>query len=113
MLPGLLQLMLRRAVSERHFVALRFVALTLAVAIASGVFIYLDALGQSALNQRLAQTDQANLNIAIRARTTSIGAEEHKKIESRIEGSVGDSLDVALRGIGLGVENRYALVRSG
>ena len=98
MLPGLLQLMLRRAVSERHFVALRFVALTLAVAIASGVFIYLDALGQSALNQRLAQTDQANLNIAIRARTTSIGAEEHKKIKSRIEGSVGDSLDVALRG---------------
>ena len=93
MLPGLLRLLLRRAVSERHFVALRLVGLTLAVAIASGVFIYLDALGQSALNQRLTQTDRADLNIAIRARTTSIGVLEHTELKSRVEGSIGDSLN--------------------
>ena len=96
MLPGLLRLLLRRAVSERLFVALRFVGLTLAVAIAAGVFIYLDALGQSALNQRLDQTNQVDLNIAIRGRTTSIDADEHAKLKSRINGSIGDAMDAII-----------------
>lgn len=93
MLPGLLRLLLRRAISERHFFVLRFVGLALAVAIASGVFIYLDALGQSALNRNLDQTAPSDLNIAIRGRTTSIDAAQHAELKSLVEGSIGESIE--------------------
>ena len=92
MLPGLLRLLLRRAASEPQFVALQFVGLTLAVAIASGVFIYLDALGQAALNQRLQAEQPIQLNIAIRARIAEATTEEHHRLSTAINSSVSDPI---------------------
>ena len=89
---GLLRLMLRRAVSEKLFVALRFVGLTLAIAIASGVFIFLDALGQSALNQRLNRADPSELNIGIRGRTTDATASAQEQLMSDVTSSIGASI---------------------
>ena len=96
MLPGLLRLLFRRAISERLFFVLRFTGLALAVAIASGVFIYLDALGQSALNRSLAQAVPSDLNIAIRGRTASINAAEHSELISQVNGSIGESLSATI-----------------
>ena len=71
-IAALPRLVLRRAFSEKAFISLRLIGLTIAVAVSAGVFIYLDALGQSALSQSLAGHPQQDLDIAIRARNDSI-----------------------------------------
>ena len=92
MLLGLLRLLFRRAFSERYFVVLRFLGLALAVATTSGVFIYLDALGQSALNDRLKQTSDQDLSIAMRGRLANVSALGHGNLKSKVLSSIGDSL---------------------
>ena len=74
------KLVLRRTFSEKAFVWLRLVGLTIAVAVAAGIFIYLDALGQSALSQSLAGHRSDDLNIAVRARLDSISAASHTEL---------------------------------
>ena len=73
-------LVLKRAFSEKLFVWLRLIGLTIAVAVAAGVFIYLDALGQSALSQSLAGHRSEDLNIAVRARLDSISNASHTEL---------------------------------
>ena len=73
-------LVLKRAFSEMLFVWLRLIGLTIAVAVAAGVFIYLDALGQSALSQSLAGHRSEDLNIAVRARLDSISNASHTEL---------------------------------
>ncbi len=73
------RLVLRRAFSEKTFVGLRVIGLTIAVAVSAGVFIYLDALGQSALSQSLSGYSQRDLDIAVRARIDSITNAAHRK----------------------------------
>ena len=73
------RLVLRRAFSEKAFVGLRLIGLTISVAVSAGVFIYLDALGQSALSQSLAGHPQQDLDIAIRARNDSISDAAHQR----------------------------------
>ena len=90
---GILRLLSRRALSERLFVALRFCGLVLAVAIASGVFIYLDALGQSALNERLTGTSSRDLDIAIRGRLADVSPTAHETLKSTVLSSIGTELD--------------------
>ncbi len=78
-LAGLPRLVLKRAFSEKAFVGLRVIGLTIAVAVSAGVFIYLDALGQSALSQSLSGHRQQDLDIAIRARIDSISDAAHQR----------------------------------
>ena len=79
-IAALPRLVLRRAFSEKTFVGLRLIGLTIAVAVSAGVFIYLDALGQSALSQSLSGHREQDLNITIRARNDSISHEAHRKL---------------------------------
>ncbi|MYK62343.1 MAG: hypothetical protein F4034_10335, partial [Chloroflexi bacterium] len=74
------RLVLRRAFSEKTFVGLRLIGLTIAVAVSAGVFIYLDALGQSALSQSLEGHLQQDLNVAVRARNDSVTHEAHRAL---------------------------------
>lgn len=90
---GILRLLFRRALSERLFVALRFCGLVLAVAITSGVFIYLDALGQSALDERLAGTSSQDLDIAIRGRLADVSPTAHETLKSTVLSSIGTELN--------------------
>ena len=93
MLLGLLRLLFRRAFSERYFVVLRFLGLALAVATTSGVFIFLDALGQSALNDRLDEASAQDLSIAMRGRLANVSVLGHEDLKSKVLSSIGDSLD--------------------
>ena len=77
-IAALPRLVLRRAFSEKMFVGLRLIGLTIAVAVSAGVFIYLDALGQSALSQSLSGHRQQDLNVAVRARNDSISQDTHR-----------------------------------
>ena len=79
-IAALPRLILKRAYSEKTFIGLRLIGLTIAVAVSAGVFIYLDALGQSALSQSLSNHRQGDLDIAIRARLDSISAAAHQKV---------------------------------
>ena len=88
-IAALPRLILKRAYSEKTFIGLRLIGLTIAVAVSAGVFIYLDALGQSALSQSLSNHRQGDLNIAIRARLDSISdrrAPERLSIPSSTRG---------------------------
>lgn len=90
------RLVLKRAFSEKTFVGLRVIGLTIAVAVSAGVFIYLDALGQSALSQSLSGHSQQDLDIAVRARIDSITDDAHRKtidaVRSSRSGEVADVL---------------------
>lgn len=79
-IAALPKLVLRRAASEKVFVGLRLIGLTIAVAVAAGVFIYLDALGQSALSQSLKGHSQRDLNVAVRARLDTISDSKHQEL---------------------------------
>ena len=79
-IAALPRLVLRRAFSEKTFVGLRLIGLTIAVAVSAGVFIYLDALGQSALSQSLSGHREQDLNITVRARNDSISHEAHREL---------------------------------
>ena len=79
-IAALPRLVLRRAFSEKTFVLLRLVGLTIAVAVSAGVFIYLDALGQSALSQSLSGHREQDLNVAVRARNDSVSQEAHRAL---------------------------------
>ena len=79
-IAALPRLVLRRAFSEKTFVGLRLIGLTIAVAVSAGVFIYLDALGQSALSQSLEGHLQQDLNVAVRARNDSVTHEAHQAL---------------------------------
>ena len=81
------RLVLRRAFSEKVFVGLRLIGLTIAVAVSAGVFIYLDALGQSALSQSLSEHRQQDLDIAIRARIDSISDAAHQRTVESVRSS--------------------------
>ena len=81
------RLVLKRAFSEKTFVGLRVIGLTIAVAVSAGVFIYLDALGQSALSQSLSGHSQQNLDIAIRARIDSITNAAHRRTIDTVRAS--------------------------
>ncbi len=91
------RLVLRRAFSEKTFVGLRVIGLTIAVAVSAGVFIYLDALGQSALTQSLAGHTQQDLDIAVRARIDSISDAAHRKtidvVRTSRSGEIADVLN--------------------
>ncbi len=87
------RLVLKRAFSEKTFIGLRLIGLTIAVAVSAGVFIYLDALGQSALSQSLAGHRQQDLDMAIRARIDSISHAAHNQIVNTVRNS--RSRDVA------------------
>ena len=73
--------------------ALRFAGLTLSIAIAAGVFIYLDALGQSALTDRIDRVAANELNITLRGKLSDIGAPGHESLKSAVMSSIGDALD--------------------
>lgn len=77
-IAALPRLVLKRAFSEKTFVGLWLIGLTIAVAVSAGVFIYLDALGQSALSQSLEGHLQQDLNVAVRARNDSVTHEAHQ-----------------------------------
>lgn len=79
-IAALPRLVLRRAFSEKTFVALRLIGLTIAVAVSAGVFIYLDALGQSALSQSLSGHREQDLNVTVRARNDSVSHEAHRAL---------------------------------
>ncbi len=79
-IAALPRLVLRRAFSEKTFVGLRLIGLTIAVAVSAGVFIYLDALGQSALSQSLEGHLQQDLNVAVRARNDSVTHQAHQAL---------------------------------
>ncbi len=79
-IAALPKLVLRRAFSEKSFIGLRLVGLTIAIAVSAGVFIYLDALGQSALSQSLDGHRQDDLNVSIRARLDSISQAVHEEL---------------------------------
>ncbi len=81
------RLVLKRAFSEKTFVGLRVIGLTIAVAVSAGVFIYLDALGQSALSQALSGHRQQDLDIAIRARVDSISTTAHRRTIDAVRAS--------------------------
>ena len=83
-IAALPKLVLRRAFSEKTFIGLRLVGLTIAIAVSAGVFIYLDALGQSALSQSLDGHRQDDLNISVRARLDSISQAAHEKLVDRV-----------------------------
>ena len=74
------RLVFRRALSEKTFVGLRFIGLTIAVAVSAGVFIYLDAIGQSALSQSLSGHRQHDLDVVVRARNDSISQATHRRL---------------------------------
>ncbi len=81
------RLVLRRAFSEKTFVVLRLIGLTIAVAVSAGVFIYLDAIGQSALSQSLSGHRQQDLNVAVRARNDSISQAAHTQLIDLVGGT--------------------------
>ncbi len=86
-IPALLKLIVSRALSEKVFLVLRAAGLTIAVGISAGVFIYLDGLGQSALNQIVVEHRFSDLNIAIRGRLDSPSMDGHRSLMSAVEGS--------------------------
>lgn len=92
-IAALPRLVLRRAFSEKTFVGLRVIGLTIAVAVSAGVFIYLDALGQSALSQSLSGHSQQDLDVAVRARVDSISNAAHRRTVETVRAS--RSRDVA------------------
>ena len=92
--PALLRLIVNRALSEKVFLLLRAAGLTIAVGISAGVFIYLDGLGQSALNQMLVGHRSSDLNIAVRGRLDSPTPTGHRALKSVVEGSTTDELGV-------------------
>ena len=91
------RLVLKRAFSEKTFIGLRLIGLTIAVAVSAGVFIYLDALGQSALSQSLAGHRQQDLDMAIRARIDSISHAAHNQVVSTVRNSRSRDLAKVLR----------------
>ena len=91
------RLVLKRAFSEKTFIGLRLIGLTIAVAVSAGVFIYLDALGQSALSQSLAGQRQQDLDMAIRARIDSISHAAHNQIVNTVRNSRSRDLAKVLR----------------
>ena len=95
-IAALPRLVLKRAFSEKAFVGLRVIGLTIAVAVSAGVFIYLDALGQSALTQSLSGHSQQDLDIAVRARIDSISDAAHLKtievVRTSRSGEIADVL---------------------
>ena len=86
------RLVLKRAFSEKVFVLLRLIGLTAAVAVSAGVFVYLDALGQSALSQALSGNRQQDLDIAVRARIDSISDTAHQQAVETIQNSRSGNL---------------------
>ena len=86
-IAALPKLVLRRAVSEKVFVGLRLIGLTIAVAVSAGVFIYLDALGQSALSQSLEGHSRSDLNISVRARLDAISSSKHTELANIVADS--------------------------
>ena len=91
------RLVLKRAFSEKTFIGLRLIGLTIAVAVSAGVFIYLDALGQSALSQSLAGHRQQDLDMAIRARIDSISHAAHNQVVSTVRNSRSRAVAKVLR----------------
>ena len=91
------RLVLKRAFSEKTFIGLRLIGLTIAVAVSAGVFIYLDALGQSALSQSLAGHRQQDLDMVIRARIDSISHAAHNQIVNTVRNSRSRDLAKVLR----------------
>ena len=91
------RLVLKRAFSEKTFIGLRLIGLTIAVAVSAGVFIYLDALGQSALSQSLAGHRQQDLDMAIRARIDSISHAAHNQIVNTVRNSRSRAVAKVLR----------------
>lgn len=86
-IAALPKLVLRRASSEKVFVGLRLIGLTIAIAVSAGVFIYLDALGQSALSQSLEGHSSSDLNIFVRARLDAISSSKHRELVSTVADS--------------------------
>ena len=95
-ITALPRLVLRRAFSEKVFVGLRLIGLTIAVAVSAGVFIYLDAIGQSALSQSLEGHRQQDLNVVVRARNDSISQATHRKLVESVDGSRNRALEDVL-----------------
>ena len=91
------RLVIKRAFSEKTFIGLRLIGLTIAVAVSAGVFIYLDALGQSALSQSLAGHRQQDLDMAIRARIDSISHAAHNQVVSTVRNSRSRAVAKVLR----------------
>ncbi len=91
------RLVLRRAFSEKTFIGLRLVGLTIAVAVTAGVFIYLDALGQSALSQALAGHQQDELDVTVRSRIDSISMSTHQEVVQTVDATLSDDLAEVLR----------------
>ena len=96
-IAALPKLVLRRALSEKVFAGLRLIGLTIAVAVSAGVFIYLDALGQSALSQSLEGHHQEDLNVSIRARLDSISSAEHRELVDQVDSTRTSDLAKVLR----------------
>ncbi len=96
-IAALPKLVLRRAFSEKVFAGLRLIGLTIAVAVSAGVFIYLDALGQSALSQSLEGHSQEELNVSIRARLDSISGTKHLELVDRVDNTRTSDLVKVLR----------------
>ena len=90
------RLVLRRAFSEKTFVGLRLIGLTIAVAVSAGVFIYLDAIGQSALSQSLSGHRQQDLNVAVRARNDSISQDAHRTLLTTVNDTRSKELSKVL-----------------
>ncbi len=90
------RLVLRRAFSEKTFVGLRLIGLTIAVAVSAGVFVYLDALGQSSLSQSLSGHRQQDLNVAVRARNDSISQDAHRMLLTTVNDTRSKELSKVL-----------------
>ncbi len=85
MMAALPPLVLRRAFAEKTFVALRLIGLTIAVAFSAGVALYLDAIGQTALNQSLSGHREQDLDIAVRGRIDSVSRQAHDELNAMVE----------------------------
>ena len=96
-IAALPRLVLKRAFSEKTFVSLRLIGLTIAVAVSAGVFIYLDALGQSALSQSLSGHLQQDLNVAVRARNDSVSHEAHRALLTAVNDTRSKELSQGAR----------------
>ena len=95
-IAALPRLVLRRAFSEKTFVGLRLIGLTIAVAVSAGVFIYLDALGQSALSQSLSGHREQELDVTVRARNDSVSHEAHQALLTAVNDTRSKELSKVL-----------------
>ncbi len=88
-----LNLMLSRALSEKVSLILRGLGLSLAVAISAGVFIYLDALGQSALSQLLDEYSDSDLDVAVRGKLSAPSRDNQVELTSLVRNTRSGALE--------------------